>query len=305
MYEKKVKSPEEKLAIRLKTGALAEKGLAYSLLQSGLKRNITISWDYKTWWIGDIIAVAIFNQYEMPRETETREFWMKKENLIQIANHFAKMKIEEPSEYEQKVPSADFDCIDVRKRIGKNRLSNKEIFKLVEKFVGVTVVREGEILVEKDGDSYSQSGEIENVKVCKIEFIKTGKFSNRNKEPEYSFRAIFDKATGLRFWNCVRYRLFDYRAPSYYSLKAGSQLVFRAIGWTKGISRLKLEELCWMAGVKKKNITDRQRIIESYLAELLEEGWIQSWKTDIKREGFGGRKRILYTIFKRKRLPKK
>lgn len=297
------KASEKNLEIRLKTGAISEKGLAFSLLQKGLRKDIELDWDYKAWWIGDIIAVAIFNQYEMPTEKEEKEFWTNRKNLDKIVNYYKELKKENPVAYEEKVPSADFDCDDVRKRTGKSRLSNKEIFNLVKNFVGSPIVRMTETFIAKDGDSYLELGEIDNI--CKVQFIKTGKFSNRNKEEEISFRAIFDRAAGLDFWNCVRLRLFDYRAPSYYSLKAGSQMIFRAIGWTKGISRITLEQLCRISGIKKKNVTDRQRIIESYLDELCDKNWINSYLSDIKREGFGGKKRILYTIFKRKELPGK
>lgn len=43
-----VKSSENKLEIRLKTGAISERGLAFSLLQKGLKKDIELDWDYKT-----------------------------------------------------------------------------------------------------------------------------------------------------------------------------------------------------------------------------------------------------------------
>lgn len=297
------KASEKNLEIRLKTGAISEKGLAFSLLQKGLRKDIELDWDYKAWWIGDIIAVAIFNQYEMPTEKEEREFWTNRENLNKVVDYLAKIKEENPAIYERDVPNAEFDCNDVRKRTGKNRLSNKEVFDLVKKFVGSPIVRTTKTVIAEDGDNYTIPGEIDNV--CKVQFLKTGKFSNRNKEEEIYFRAIFDRAASLDFWNCVRLRLFDYRAPSYYSLKAGSQLIFRAVGWTKGVSHLTLEQLCRIAGIKKKNVTLRQRIIESYLDELNDKKWINSYLRDLKREGFGGKKRILYTIFKRKRLPKK
>jgi hypothetical protein len=295
-------SEEDKLAIRLKTGAISERGLAFSLLQKGLRKDIELDWNYKAWWIGDIIAVAIFDQYEMPEEKEEKEFWTNRKNLDKVVNYLAKLKEEHPAAYNRDVPNAEFDCDDVRRRTGKKRLSNKEVFNLVNEFVGSTVIRMTKTVIAEDGDSYAIPGEMDNV--CKIQFLKTGKFSHRNKEPEYYFRAIFDRAASLDFWNCVRLRLFDYRAPSYYSLKPGSQLIFRAIGWTKGISRLTLEQLCRITGIKKKNVTDQQRIIESYLAELCKRRWINSYLKDERRVGLGGRKEILYTIFKRKKLPK-
>ena len=297
------KASEKNLEIRLKTGAISEKGLAFSLLQKGLRKDIELDWDYKAWWIGDVIAVAIFNQYEMPEKKEDKEFWSNRENLNKVVDYLAKLKEEHPTAYERDVPNAEFNCDDVRKRTGKNRLSNKEVFDLVKKFVGSPIVRMTKTVIAEDGDSYTIPGEMDNV--CKVQFLKTGKLSNRNKEAEYHFRAIFDRAAGLDFWNCVRLRLFDYRAPSYYSLKAGSQMIFRAVGWTKGVSHLTLEQLCRIAGIKKKNVTLRQRIIESYLSELLNKDWIQGWKADEKREGLGGKKRTLYTIFKRKRSPRK
>lgn len=298
-----VKSSENKLEVRLKTGAISEKGLAFSLLQKGLKEDIELDWDYKTWWIGDVIAVSIFNQYEMPEEGEEKEFWLDRGNLKKVTHYLAKLKKDDPITYENSVPNVEFDCKDVRNRTGKKRLKNSEIFNLVKKFVGSPVVRMTKPFISEDGDSYEIPGEIDNI--CKVEFLKTGKFSNRNKEPEYFFRAIFDRDASLDFWNCVRMRLFDYRAPSYYALKPGSQLIFRAIGWTKGISRLTLEELCRIAGVKKKNVTDRQKIIESCLNELEEKSWIKSYFPREKRVGFGGKKKVLYTFFKRKKLPKK
>lgn len=297
------KASEKNLEIRLKTGAISEKGLAFSLLQKGLRKDIELDWDYKAWWIGDIIAVAIFNQYEMPTEKEEKEFWKNRKNLDKMVNYLAKLKEENPATYERDVPNAEFDCDDVRRRTGKSRLSNKEVFNLVKKFVGSPIVRMTETVIAEDGDTWTTPGEIDNV--CKIQFLKTGKFSNRNKEPEFFFRAVFDRAASLDFWNCVRLRLFDYRAPSYYSLKAGSQMIFRAIGWTKRVSHLTLLQLCRIAGVKSKNITVQQKIIESYLDELHDKNWINNYLRDIKREGFGGKKKILYTIFKRKKLPKR
>lgn len=249
------------------------------------------------------MAVAIFEQYEMPEEGEEKEFWLDRGNLKEVTHYLAKLKKDDPITYEDSVPNAEFDCKDVRNRTGKKRLKNAEIFALVKKFVGSPIVRMSKPFIAEDGDSYEIPGEIDNV--CKIEFLKTGKFSNRNKEPEYYFRAIFDRDASLDFWNCVRLRLFDYRAPSYYRLKPGSQLIFRAIGWTKGVSRLTLEELCRIAGMKSKNITVQQKIIESYLNELEEKKWIKYWKPDERRVGLGGKKEVLYTIFKAKKLPKK
>jgi len=297
----KKKLPEEKLAIRLETGLIAEKGLAFSLLQSGLRKDIILEWNYKEFWIADVIALAIFNQYEMPEEDE-KIFWQKKENLIEVTDYLAKLKEQFPKAYNRDVPSIIFDCKDVRKKTGK-RLSNQQIFELVRRFVGSPIVRMTKTFIAEDGDKWGIGGEIDAV--CKVQFLKTGRFSNRNKEPEYYFRPIFDRSASLDYWNCVRCGLFDYRASSYYALKAGSQMIFRAIGWTKGLSCLTLDELCRITGIKKKNVTDRQKIIESYLFELKKMKWIKNWWSDEKRESFGGKKRILYRIAKRKKLPEK
>ena len=258
------KSSEDKLAIRLKTGLIAEKGLAFSFLQSGLRKEVIFDWDYKTWWIGDVIAWAIFDQCEVLEKKEDMEFWRDPGNLKTVENYLAKLKEEYPKAYKRDVPSVVFHCEDVRERTGK-RFSNEQVFNLVKKFVGSPIVRMGERFLAPDGDTVCTPGKIKCA--WEVDFIKTDKLSNRNKKPEYYFQPIFDKAGTLDFLACIRMRLFDYRAPSYYSLKPGSQLIFRAIGWTKRRSYLTLEELCVFAGIKKKNVTDQKKIKESYLTE--------------------------------------
>lgn len=167
--------------------------------------------------------------------------------------------------------------------------------------MGTVVDRRSRKKIAEDSDRWLVFGQLDNI--CKVNYLETGRFSARNRLPEHGYNFIFDQATSIDFWNSVRLGYFDCHPPSYHQIKGGSQLIYRAIGWTDKPSNLELERLCRIAKIKRKSITTRQKRIESYLDELKASGYISTWKKRIKRKDLA--REILYNICKMKSLPRR
>jgi len=308
-----IKTKQDKLAYRLETGLATERGSAFSLLESSILESDILESelntkkvgeiDYRTWWIGDCIVWAIFEEYNIAwTEEEKKDFYMDIKELKQAEDYLAKLKKEYPKAYYRDVPNILLTDKEIREKTGRRDLSNKDIYNLVEKFVGVPITRRTNRKVGEDGDNWVRFFEIENI--CKVKGKETGKLSHRNKQPEHSYIFIFDTAAGLDFWNAVRLGLFDCRPPSYYKMPGGSQQILRAIGWSTKPSDLKLQELCRIAGIKDKNVTHQQKFIETYLTELVEKRYIESWKKRKKPIPGVGKSEIRYEILKMQSMPK-
>ncbi len=296
------KSQKEKLAIRLETGLISEKGLAFSLLESGTCPDKSIDMDYRTWWIGDSIAWAIIEDYGMPwMEIEKHDFYMNHEELKKAEEYLLKLKENHPHAYSKQVPQATLTSFQIREKIGRKKLLNSEIHDLVKKFVGVPIERKSKKKIGRDGDSWIRFGEIDNI--CKVKYIETGKLSQRNRQPEYCYKFIFDRAASLDFWNSLRLGFFDCRPPSYYSLKGGSQLLLRAIGWTANPTDIELEHACRITGIQSKHKTIQQKSIEGYLDELNDDGFISGWKKRAKKIPGIRRNKVWYKILKVRHMP--
>lgn len=80
----KEKSDLEKLMSRLAQGDLvAEKGLCYSLCQSGQEAaKPAVDMSYRAWWIGDCVAKAIIEKQGLALSEEDKEFWKWKPILL-------------------------------------------------------------------------------------------------------------------------------------------------------------------------------------------------------------------------------
>ncbi len=256
---------------------------------------------YKAYWIGDCIVRAIVDEYGFFTEEKEKEpFYMKEEDLKRIERDLAALALRDPKTYADLVPKVFLTDYSIRDMLGK-RLTNADIFSLVKEFVGTVVDRRSRKKITEDGDRWLVFGQLDNI--CKVNYLETGRFSARNRHPEHAYKFIFDRAASIDFWNSVRLGLFDCRPPSYYRLKGGSQLIYRAIGWTDKPSHLELKQLCRIAKIKTKNVTWQQRYIESYLDELKASGFIRDWKKRIKKKS--SVREIWYDIRKIKRLPKK
>lgn len=297
------KSPrKQKLVIPLESSDLgAEKGMAYSLLQSGLglvEREIEMG--HKVWQIGDCIVRKIVDEHGVIFSKEEREaFYMRTEELLKLEKRLSEYSRQDPKGYAQMVPQVEITDFEIRGMLGI-RITNSEIYRRVKEFVGTVVDRKSPI-IKVDDDRWVRFGTLDNM--CRVNYLETGKYSVRNQHPEHAYRFIFDKAASIDFWNSVRLGLFDRRPPSYYRLKAGSQLVLRALGWTDRPSTIKLDQLCRIASVKTLNKTWRQKTVEGYLSELKCSGFIQDWKKKHRQKGPGKKSEIQYTIYKNKYLP--
>ena len=304
---KRKKTASESLAVRLKTGLIAEKGLAYSLLWSADNEDYMPDWDYKVWWIGDVIAKAIYDEYGLNYLTEEdkKPFQLGRNDLEKMEKYLTDLEVKFPDAYEKEAPSIWFKCDDVRE--GTNRsskqLSNRQIFHLVKRFASASLVRIKKRIIHENKNDFMEEGEFASV--CKIKFIRTGKLSNRNKIPEYYFKPIFDTAATLDFWNSIRLGLFDHRPPSFYHMRGQTQLIVRAYGWTKTPSKTTLKRLVKITGMDKtkKNKTDQMKMIKSYLNEAKDAGYIANWTAKKETKGQGGHVSVLYEIFKISRWP--
>lgn len=301
------KIPEEELRTTFETGLITEKSLAYSLLLKGVReeKEFEIPWDYKTFWIGDIVAWRIKEEYGLFPEDDKRYFKeTDREGLKEVEHYLAKLREHSPVEWTFTVFNASFTCNQIRERTArsnKNYLSNRQCYELVKKFAGTQIVRKSKRRLLKDGKTWIRCGELDNV--CKIYFMETGDISHKTQEPKYDFTAVFDRVNSLDFWLWVRLGLFDYRARSYYRLRGGTQLIIRAVGWTQKQSRLSLEALAKIIGTKDENKSQQQNRIESHLREARDAEYIDSWRKKVTRKGYGGRMSVMYFINKVKKWP--
>lgn len=288
-----VKTQHQKLMERLNAGDLiSEKGLAFSLLESGLRlEKDEIDMDYKTWWIGDCVARTVLDGYGIPStEEERKAYFTNQEDLKCMEEYLAKLKDSDPKTYADLVPHVMLSSHDFKRLTGHDRIPNREWHEMVKRFVGTPIERRSKRKVGTDGDTWIEFITIDNI--CKVNGVETGRLSTRNKQPEYAYKFIFDRASSIDFLNSIVLGLFDCRPPSYYWLKGGSQLILRALGWTDTPSRLNLEQLSRIAKVTDSNITRRQIWIESYLNELKRTGYIRDWKKDTKKECLERKKEV-------------
>ena len=298
---KKPAAKSTKLAIRLETGLISEKGLGFSIFNTTKTFNNS---NYKVWWIADCIAWAITQKFGIEFDKKKREELFKAgvKTLRDLEKYYSALKEINPERYEREVPFVELTSAEIRKKLGRDKLLNSDIHQLVLDFFGTTVIRMTKKFVGDDKDSWVRFGKLE--KICGVEWAETGKFSNRNEQPEYHYHFTFDKAEQLDFWLSVCLGFFDCRPNSYYRLIGGSQQILRAIGWTSEPSNLELEQLCKIAMVADKHVTWRQKTVEGYLNELKEGGFIRDWKKYKKRIPGERKREIRYKIFKVKRLPK-
>jgi hypothetical protein len=300
-----VKSQHQKLLERLDAGDLiSEKGLAFSLLESGLRlEKDEIDMDYKTWWIGDCVARTVLDECGIPSSEEERKaYFTNQEDLKCMEEYLAKLKDSDPKTYADLVPHVMLSSHDFKRLTGHDRIPNREWHDMVKRFVGTPIERRSKRKVGADGDTWIEFFTIDNI--CKVNGVETGRLSTRNKQPEYAYKFIFDRASSIDFLNSIVLGLFDCRPPSYYRLKGGSQLILRALGWTDKPSHLNLEQLSRIAKVTDSNITRRQIWVESYLNELKRTGYIRDWKKDTKKECLERKKEVWYTIYKTRTLPR-
>jgi hypothetical protein len=160
-----IKDSEEKFEVRFRTGLIAEKGLAFSVLESGRERNVILDMSYKAFWIGDVIAWAIAQEYGLPNSEEERKellFLRSNDTLKEAENYLAKLKENHLEAYKRDVPklTEPIICQDVRDRTGKYYLSNREVYELFREFNRGGVVRMTEPFLIKDGDTYDRYGEM-------------------------------------------------------------------------------------------------------------------------------------------------
>lgn len=260
---------EEKLEIRKKDSIIQEKSIAFQLLKSAqTPEYVEIDMDYKTWWIVDCIGRKVISS--------------------QINNYEVRL--------------TDKEIRDQKTRIR----TNEEAFKLVKKFHKANIILFGQCYYYKRKNTYLQLGEMRHI-VGNIKFLKTGKLSTRGLKPEHYYILDFDTEVGKAFINNIRDGLISLLPEKKHDkMKSGSQLISRAttsVGDKKEpLIRLELEELCKLARVTHKNITSRQKIIESYLKELKENGFIIFWTKRKKHLG-NRRYEIWYTIKKALKLP--
>ncbi len=288
------------------SGLITERGSAFSMYIAGGDVGLLPKWNHRVWWIQDVIAKAIYEKYGKLKTKKAKEPFMMgieeirdEERILQI------LKLKDEKEYYNTTCKVEFSCSDIRNWTNQKRLSNGDIFNLVEEFSKFTLWRQTKRKIMKDGELTTFSFRF--IHPWNIEFHFTGQTSNRHKVKEFYFEVFFDTAPSIDFANCVRLGLFDHRPISYYHLRGATQRIIRAIGWTGRISRPSLKRLVEIAGIKNKNRSEQQKQIESYLEEAEQAGYISAYE-DIgnkKGKGLGGRKDITYFIDKVDRWPKR
>lgn len=303
--KKKSKTQEDKLALRIRTGLVSENKFEFGLQELAQKRIITeiLNFDYRTLWIGDVIAWAIVNEHGIRNSKEKKEYSFSPEELKKMAKHIAAIKTQYPELYNSNVPRVGLQSYDFRDKTGRKKWTNAEIHEAIKKFIQLTIERKSPKKLSPDGKTYYQVGVIEATNICKVVYRKTGKVSRRGKKPEYTYIFIFDTPNSLDFFNSVRNGFFNLKPQSYFKLLPSAQMIFRGISWKMNINkpvRLELNTLCNLAYFKIKHKTRKQKFIEQNLDKLKELGFISDWK---KWQGKINKREVWYEISKTKQLP--
>lgn len=290
---------------RFHPGLITEKGSAFSFFIAGGDFGILPEWNYRVWWVQDMIAKAILEKYEKLKTKKDKEpFRMTEEEMRDEERILQLLKIKDDEEYRKTSCKIEFSCSDLRDRTNQKRLTNGEIFKLVKEFKKQVMYRQIKRKIIKNGKVIPFS--LRFIHPWNIEFHFARK-SNRHGTKEFWFEIFFDTAASIDFANQVRLGLFDYRPESYYHLRGQTQLIIRSVGWTKNLSRPSLKRLVRLAGIKHNNRSLQQKQIESYLEEAEEAGFINAYEDIGNKEGkgLGGKKDITYFIDKVDRWPRK
>jgi len=133
-----VKTSVEDLKTRLRSGLITERGLGISLLHSGAGNCPHPDWSYKTWWIGDLIAKAIYDDYGIADEPEN--FQMDIEELEEFERITAELKELSEEEYERSLRNVVFTCEELRTKT-RRKLSDAEISTLIDEFNDTPIIR--------------------------------------------------------------------------------------------------------------------------------------------------------------------
>jgi len=291
-----IKTKTDKLAVRLKTGLISEKGLGFSLLSA---EQLFKDANYRTLWIADCIAWAITKEFGYRGNEE-----LAKEDvsgLQALETYYTELKNIDPYQYDLEVPQVELTSKEIREKLGRQELLNSDIHELVEKFAGTTIERKSKRLV--DGDKWIEFGRWRHL--CTVDWAATGRFSNRNQQPEYFYNFVFDKKESLDFLLSVMGGYFDCRPNSYYKLRGGTQQIIRALCWTPKPTTIELQDLCRIAGIDSNNVTMQKKYIASYLEEAEDAGFISAVKSEARKASDSGKKEYWYSIAKSRQLPKK
>ena len=296
---------KDKLVKRFHPGLITEKGVAFAMYKAGGDIGILPKWNYRVWWIQDMIAKAILEKYgRLKTRKEKEPFMMTIDEMKDEERILQMLKIKDEKEYYDTTCRIEFSCSDLRKWTGQKRLTNGEIFKLVEEFKKQIMYRQIKRKIMKDGEEINFSYRFTHP--WNIEFHFTGQTSNRHKVKEFYFEVFFDTAPSIDFANQVRLGLFDYRPPSYYHLRGATQRIIRSIGWSGKTSYPSLGRLVEIAGIKHKNKSLQLKQIESYLEEAKEARYINDYDDmATKKKGRGAELSVKFFIDKVKSWPKK
>ncbi len=296
---------KDKLIKHFHPGLITEKGSAFAMYMAGGDIGILPEWGYRVWWIQDVIAKAILEKFGKLKTKKDKEpFLMTVEEMRDEEDVLQILKRTDDKEYRKTTCKIEFSCSDLRKWTGQKRLTNGEIFKLVEEFKKQIMYRQIKRKIIKDGEVINFSYRFTHP--WNIEFHFTGQTSNRHKVKEFWFEVFFDTAPSIDFANQVRLGLFDYRPPSYYHLRGATQRIIRSIGWSGKTSYPSLGRLVEIAGIKHDNKSLQQKQIESYLEEAKEAGYINDYDDmSTKKKGRGAELSVKFFIAKVKRWPRK
>ena len=290
---------------RFHPGLITEKGAAFAMYMAGGDIGRLPEWNYRVWWIQDVIAKAILEKYGKLKTKKDKEpFRMTLEEMKDEERILQLLKIKDDKEYRKTSCRIEFSCSDIRNWTNQKRLSNGEIFKLVEELSKQIMYRQIKRKIIKNGEVIPFS--LRFIHPWSIESHFTGQTSNKHKVKEFWFEVFFDTSASIDFANQVRLGLFDYRPPSYYHLRGATQRIIRSIGWTGRSSFPSLARLVEIAGIKNENRTEQQKQIESYLEEAKEAGYINDYDdVSIKAKGRGGELSVKFSIDKVNSWPKK
>jgi len=175
--KKVLQKREDKLALRIRTGLVSENKFEFGLQELAQKRIITeiLNFDYKTLWIGDVIAWAIVNEHGIRNSKEKKEYSFSPEELKKMAKHVAAIKTQCPELYNSNVPRVGLQSYDFRDKTGRKKWTNAEIHKAIKKFIQLTIERKSPKKLSPDGKTYYQVGVIEATKISNLFYRETAK----------------------------------------------------------------------------------------------------------------------------------
>lgn len=304
---------EKRHKSKLEKHLIQEKGVTFSLLELAQDRGKTEidGFNYKTWWIIDVIGHEIIKKYGDLRGKKITTKSGKEENILpqseadltSLIYYFKRMKERRPKLYDSCSINVQLSALSIRKLLNKHAkgsFRNEDVHNEIKNLAkGIIISEAPTFYIEETGKTITY-GQMRHL--CDVDFIKIEDRKKHSSEPEYYYRFIFDqdKLPLVFFCNIALgwYKFLPDKEVFYNKISGGAQMIFRAVN-SIGANDINvpLSGLCELTQIKSSNKTNRQKIIEGYLNELKNQKLIILWHKE-KKKDVGRKTRVWYQLIK-------